>query len=150
MTAILNLSTDKFSINGIPYFKNFLPHVVDDAIRIVNQYDTTFALSELQNFEKYIVEGVVYNNVADLQEALLPILFSRNNLGAVFIANGVIPFGQFMVFKRNGFGAGVPQVNDVCYGFINDDTFVGPAKYLGGGTANPDNWTGEVGDWPLV
>lgn len=80
MIIILNISADKFSLNGIPYFKNFMPYVLAGKLKIVNIYDTKFQLTEFDSFNKYSVDGVVYTNLADLQNALLPVLYTRNTL----------------------------------------------------------------------
>jgi hypothetical protein len=80
MIIILNISADKFSLNGIPYFKNFMPHVLAGKLKIVNIYDTKFNLTEFYSFNNYSVDGVIYTNLSDLQNALLPVLYTRNTL----------------------------------------------------------------------
>ncbi len=84
MISVLNIDHNKFALNGIPYHKNFLPHVVGNSLRIVNTYDSKLILSDVQHFSQYSVNGVVHSNVADLQAALLPIIFYRETLGAEF------------------------------------------------------------------
>jgi hypothetical protein len=93
MTIILNIDKDKFSLNGIPYFKNFMPHVIDSKLRIVNVYDTNFELSPLTGTDQYIVDEVVYTAVLDLQTALVSVVFSRDTLGAVneFLLGSITP-----------------------------------------------------------
>lgn len=93
MTIILNIDKDKFSLNGIPYFKNFMPHVIDSKLRIVNVYDTNFELSPLASIDQYTVNGVVHTTILALQTALLSVVFSRDTLGAVneFLLGSITP-----------------------------------------------------------
>lgn len=81
MVFINNIDGQSFSLNGIPYFKNFLPHVVGDNLRVVNQYDTSLMLSDYKNFSEYSVDGNTFASIAQLQSALLPVLYTRNSLG---------------------------------------------------------------------
>ena len=81
MIVINEISQDKFEIDGVPYWKNFLPHVVGNRIRIVNNYDSCFVLMAFKDFEDVEVNGEVYNTSEALQLALLPVLFTRNTLG---------------------------------------------------------------------
>lgn len=88
MNVILNISPEKFSLNGIHYFKNFMPHVVAGKIKIVNTYDSKFELIGLDDYSNYSIDGVNYSDVSTLQDALLPVLYSRNSLG---YSSGVPP-----------------------------------------------------------
>lgn len=81
MIFINNIDSQSFSLNGITYYKNFLPHVAGEFTRIVNQYDTKFELSGYKKYDQYNVGGVVYGSAGELQQALLPILYSRSSLG---------------------------------------------------------------------
>lgn len=80
MIIILNINSEKFSLNGIPYFKNFMPHVVAGKLKIVNIYDSKFVLTELDVFTNYLVDDVLFESVSELQDALLPVLYTRNSL----------------------------------------------------------------------
>ncbi|TDO68822.1 hypothetical protein EV143_1186 [Flavobacterium chryseum] len=80
MIIILNISSEKFSLNGIPYFKNFMPHVVGGKLKIVNVYDSKLELTALDLYSNYSVDGVTYPNLIALQNALLPVLYTRNSL----------------------------------------------------------------------
>lgn len=79
--VIVETSQDKFTINGIEYFKNFLPHAVDGNLRIINAYDSDLQLAPFNAVDEYTVDGITYGNIADLQSALLPVLYTRNTLG---------------------------------------------------------------------
>jgi hypothetical protein len=81
MIFIVNINAQKFSLNGIPYFKNFTPYVIGDKVKIINTYDSKFSLTEFEDFDQYSVNGVVYTSVLALQNALLPVLFTRSTLG---------------------------------------------------------------------
>ena len=77
MIVINNIDDKRFSFNGIKYFKNFTPHVVDENIRIVNTYDSTFPLLNWTPYDQFEVNGSTFNNVSDLQTALLPVLYNK-------------------------------------------------------------------------
>lgn len=98
MIIILNISSEKFSLNGIPYFKNFMPHVLAGKLKIVNVYDTKFQLTELDSSLNYSVDGVTYTSVTELQNALLPVLYTRNSLNF----DSDLPFYN-QITKETGF-----------------------------------------------
>lgn len=82
MILINNINAQKFTLNGVPYFKNFTPvKVGNDKIKIVNVYDSRLVLSEALLISEFTVDGIVYDNLPDLQGALLPVLFTRDTLG---------------------------------------------------------------------
>lgn len=81
MNIINNINSQKFSLNGIPYFKNFMGVVIGNRLKIVNAYDSSLQLSELSNFNQYQVNGTIHTSIESLQNALLPVLFTRDTLG---------------------------------------------------------------------
>lgn len=81
MIVIQNINAQKFRINGIPYYKNFTAHAHNETLRIVNVYDTKFVLADFNAIGNYSVDGSVYGNAQDLCNALLPVLYTRSNLG---------------------------------------------------------------------
>jgi hypothetical protein len=84
MTIINNVDTERFSFNGVEYFKNFTPVVVGNKIRILNTYDSSIELTSFPTlFSDFEVDGNTYLNVSDLQSDLLPILYSRLSLGDI-------------------------------------------------------------------
>lgn len=103
MIIIVNINAQKFSLNGIPYFKNFTPHVIGNKVRIINTYDSDFTLCELTNYAEFSVNGVTYTSVADLQTALLPVLFSRGTLGSSGGGSGTTPPLQDVLIEGNEF-----------------------------------------------
>lgn len=81
MNVIVNINSQKFSLNGVPYLKNFIPHVIGNKLRIVNVYDSKLVIAEFNSVDKFTVNGALYTNIPALQNALLPVLYSRNTLG---------------------------------------------------------------------
>lgn len=82
MTIINNVDTQKFSFNGVEYYKNFTPVAVGNKIRILNVYDSAIELTSFPTlFSDFEVDGNIFLNVADLQSALLPVLYTRETLG---------------------------------------------------------------------
>lgn len=83
MNVIVNIDSQKFSFDGVPYFKNFMPHVLGTKLAIVNVYDSKLKLCDYENFANFSVDGVVHGSVEELTQALLPILFTRASLGMI-------------------------------------------------------------------
>lgn len=82
MTVINNIDATKFSFNGITYFKNFTPLVLGGRVKIVNTYDSDIELIGLTEYDQINLDSVIYTNIADLQNALLPVLYTRNTLSS--------------------------------------------------------------------
>jgi hypothetical protein len=82
MIVINNIDGKKFSYNGVNYYKNFTPIVVgSDKIRILNTYDSKIELTEFPTlFSEITLDGVVYASPQLLQNALLPVVFTRSTL----------------------------------------------------------------------
>jgi hypothetical protein len=82
MIVINNIDNQRFTFNGVEYFKNFTPIVVGNKIKIVNTYDSNIELTDYPSlFSDYSLDGVVYANVNLLQSALLPVIYTRDTLG---------------------------------------------------------------------
>lgn len=81
MTTINTVNIQRFSCDGIQYFKNFLSRVEGNRITIYNAYDSRDELVSNVLFSELLLNGVVYPNVALLQQNLLPIIFNRDTLG---------------------------------------------------------------------
>lgn len=105
MIYIVDIDSKKFQLNGIPYYKNFMPHVVGDNLRVVNNYDSRFELVGPNHFSKFNVNGQTFLNANALQLALLPVLFTRSNLGGAFIPDAILTQTGFTIagntFKLN-------------------------------------------------
>lgn len=86
MIIINTVSTERFSVDGIEYFKNFTPVVAGDTVRFLNTYDSCIEIVKSTNYVNITLDGVVYGSVALLQSALLPVIYTRDSLG-----NGISP-----------------------------------------------------------
>ncbi|WP_445454111.1 hypothetical protein [Flavobacterium sp. 25HG05S-40] len=142
MIIINNINTEKFSLNGIPYYKNFMGVVRGNKLKIVNVYDSELCLSELKNYDQYTVNGVVHVSVAALQNALLPVLYTRATLGGGGGGGSVVinPYTTFD-FVKKGFGnAGIEPgaAGDVYQGWVSDGVYSIHSVYDGiGDIENP-------------
>lgn len=75
----INLSSTKFSLNGVTFWKTFLPFSIDDQhIRIFNIYDSNLNLVERTNVENIQIDGVTYATSTLLINDLHDILYSRS------------------------------------------------------------------------
>ncbi|MCZ8144861.1 MAG: hypothetical protein O9259_06220 [Flavobacterium sp.] len=83
MITIVNINSERFTFNGIPYYKNFMGIVAGDYIHIVNIYDSKIALTKdgPVKYDEFTVNGISYASAALLQGALLPVLYTRGTLG---------------------------------------------------------------------
>jgi hypothetical protein len=82
MNVIVNIDSQKFSFNGIPSFKNFMPHVIGDKLAVVNVYDSKLKLCDYEEVSQFTVNGVVHTTMSNLVTALLPVLYTRASLGS--------------------------------------------------------------------
>lgn len=93
MIVINNVDSQKFTFNGVEYFKNFTPVVVGNKIRVLNTYDSSIELTDAPRlYSDFEVNGVVYGNVINLQTALLPILYTRNSLVGDFLSSDITDY----------------------------------------------------------
>lgn len=83
MNFINTISAQRFSLDGIDYFKNFLSKVNGNNITIYNAYDSKNVLVEATIFSQITLNGIVHTSVAALQSALLPIIYTRNSLNGL-------------------------------------------------------------------
>ena len=83
MNLIVNIDTQTFSFNGIPSFKNFMPHVIGDKMAVVNVYDSKLKLCDYEEVSQFTVNGVVHTTMSNLVTALLPVLYTRASLGMI-------------------------------------------------------------------
>jgi len=81
MNIITTISDTRFSFNGIQYLKNYISKVAGNKLMIFNCYDNKDVLIDLLPYTQYSLDGVVHTNAANLQEALLPVIYSRSTLG---------------------------------------------------------------------
>jgi hypothetical protein len=81
MNIISTINDKRFSFNNIQYLKNYVTEVHGNKIEIFNCYEREDVLAELAHYNTFMVDGVRYPNALALQAALLPVLYSRSNLG---------------------------------------------------------------------
>ena len=81
MIIIETYTSTKFKLDGIPYLKNYISEVAGNQITIFNAYDRKDVRSNWLHYSEITLNGVVYGNVADLQNALLPVIYTRASLG---------------------------------------------------------------------
>jgi hypothetical protein len=81
MIIINTVNNQKFSLNGIEYFKNFLSVVIGNKISIYNAYDKSDEKVSLTIFSDFEINGLTLPNVASLQSALLDVIYTRDSLG---------------------------------------------------------------------
>lgn len=80
MNVIVNINTQKFSLNGIQYLKNYISKVAGNRVMVFNCYDNKDVLIELDLYSNFTVNGTSYASAALLQAALLNVLYYRNTL----------------------------------------------------------------------
>jgi hypothetical protein len=80
MIVIQTLSTVRFSLNGIQYFKNYISEVAGDRISIYNAYDKKDVRVDWVHYGEVSVNGTTYGSASDLQTALLPVIYTRSSL----------------------------------------------------------------------
>lgn len=103
MTNITNLNSQRFTLNGIPYYKNFLSQIIGDPVsgnlvRIVNAYDSKMELLRPTRIDEISVNGLTYPSAQALQNVLLPILYSRGTLGdGNSTENGIVQLGPLEI-----------------------------------------------------
>lgn len=77
MVIINTVNDDLFTLNGIEYFKHFTSFVAGDSLQVFSAYDRCQQLINFTNYQNVIVNGVTHGDVATLQSALLPVIYSR-------------------------------------------------------------------------
>lgn len=82
MQVFVNINSQKFLLNGIPYYKNFMPLVIGNKLKVVNVYDSKLQLFDFEDFANVSVNGNTFVSVALLVSALLPTIFTRDTLGS--------------------------------------------------------------------
>lgn len=108
MHIIVDIDTQTFSLDGITYLKNYISRPYGSKMKIYNNYDNSDVLVDLTAPNEFTVDGAVYEDVADLQLALLPVLFYRNTLldGGGSSGSSIRP-GKVINVNTPGYVAGV-------------------------------------------
>jgi len=112
MIVINTVSSTRFSVDGIPYLKNYISEVAGNQITVFNAYDRKDVRIDWEYFGNINLNGTVYTNVADLQSALLSVIYTRASLNG---GGGSTPTFQELL-ADNGYeiisntdGTGVPS-----------------------------------------
>ena len=85
--VIVDIDSERFSINGINYTKNFISVVSNDLVRILNVYDSRLVLQDNANYADYTVDAASFGSAALLQIALLPVIYNINAAVAVDLSD---------------------------------------------------------------
>lgn len=119
-----NINSGSFSLNGISYYKVFIPVGIGSvAVKVVSIYDARFELLPPTNITDIRVNGTAYGSVASLVNALKGLVFDypdataqitqlqaliNENIGSVVSNNGITtltPTDARNVFSGNVSGA---------------------------------------------
>ncbi|SOC79818.1 Fibronectin type III domain-containing protein [Salinimicrobium sediminis] len=112
IATIQNISSSKFSLNGLEYNKSFIAlKVGDNYIRIVSVYDTRLELVATTHFNQVQVGGTVHTSANNLINALTDVLFSK----AESSGGGLEPGGDFTGTLNVGTGS-TTKYNDYLTG----------------------------------
>jgi len=94
MRTITTVNSERYSLDGVSYFKNYISDVAGEQITIFNCYDRKDIKVDYTHYSEITLNGTVYGNVADLQTALLPVIYTRASLapsgGGVESVSGVL------------------------------------------------------------
>jgi len=94
MIVIETYTSTKFKLDGIPYLKNYISEVAGNQITIFNAYDRKDVRSNWLHYSEITLDGVVYGNVSDLQNALLPVIYTRASLGGATASFDLIVYEE--------------------------------------------------------
>jgi len=83
MHIINTVNSKRFSLNGIEYLKNYVTEVSANNIRVFNCYDNCDELLPPTRYNNFLVNGISFTTVHQLQAALLEVLYVRTTLGEV-------------------------------------------------------------------
>ena len=82
--AFVNISSTKFSLNAIEFFKTFQALAIGtDFIKVVNVYDSSNVLLSKTNISQITVDGNFYANSTLLINALQSIIFAKEGAGTL-------------------------------------------------------------------
>ena len=149
-TVINTVNTQRFSLNGVQYFKNFTSFVVGNEIQVFSAYDRTFCLIPFTDFTEIKLDGTIYTDVESLQAALLPVIYTRATLGTSTDVAGlpiITVFGNPFFLKKhpsnnNPALVNTLQLNDIIVsGYRSTTEFWHAARYkTAADQNNTDNW----------
>lgn len=140
MIVINTVNDERFSFNGIEYFKNFTSFVAGNKIHIFSAYDRCQELAPPVLFSDITLNGVIHGSISALQSAILPVIYTRTTLGgdgggANLIPSRITVFGnKFFLIKHpnnnNPANVSVLELNDlITNGFRDGTEFWDKARY---------------------
>lgn len=80
MIVIAAVNEKVFTLNGIRYLKNYISKVYGNKIEIFNCYERADILVPQTDYQEFVVNGATFSTAADLQTALIEVIFNRNSL----------------------------------------------------------------------
>jgi len=81
MNVFKDISTTRFTLNGVEYLKNYISTVRRDKVIVFNNYERKDVLVDLTSYTNFTVNGASYGSAAALQAALLSVIYNRTTLG---------------------------------------------------------------------
>jgi len=88
MIVINTVNSQRFSLDGVEYFKNFLSRVFGNKIKIYNAYDSNDVAIDVEIYSNIQLNGVVYASATLLQQALLSVIYTRDSLNGLLQTSG--------------------------------------------------------------
>jgi hypothetical protein len=101
MININTIDDRKFSLNGIPYLRNYISAVYSTNVEVFNCYERHDVLVEQTHFNQFRVNGTIYNTAAALQTALLDVIYSRNTMGGSIPDQDNIDIRKYFLYNEN-------------------------------------------------
>lgn len=101
MNIINTIDDRKFSLNGIPYLRNYISTVYGQSIEIFNCYERCDVLVPQTPVNQYRVNNVTYSSAAALQTALLNVSYSRNTMGGEIPDQDNIDIRKYFNYSEN-------------------------------------------------
>lgn len=139
MAVIINtVNNERFSLNGIEYFKNFTSFIAGSKIHIFSAYDRLHELAPFTLYTDIVLNGVVHGSVSALQSAILPVIYTRATLGSgssTVVPSRITVFGnKFFLIKHpannNPANVDILELNDfITDGFRDANEFWYSARY---------------------
>lgn len=101
MNIINTIDDRKFSLNGIPYLRNYISAVYGQSIEIFNCYERHDVLVGQAPVNQFKVNNVTYTSAAALQTALLDVIYSRNTMGGEIPDQDNIDIRKYFFYNEN-------------------------------------------------
>ena len=96
MRTINTVSSERYSLDGVSYFKNYISEVKGNQITIFNCYDRKDVKLDWTDFGDIQLNGTVYASAILLQSALMPVIYTRNSLGGGGGGTSCSPWGYHL------------------------------------------------------